>query len=149
MKERKKIVYCDLDCVLADFLGAIKNHPDYEISVKNDTIDELDVFGILEPMHGAIDGYKRLCKKYDVYIASTAPWKNTKAWTHKREWVETYLGNDAKKRLILTHHKNLLMGDYLIDDRTKNGAGEFVGEHIHFGTKGMETWKEVLKYLDC
>jgi 5'-nucleotidase len=26
------------------------------------------------------------------------------------------------------------MGDYLIDDRLKNGAGEFKGELIHFGT---------------
>jgi 5'(3')-deoxyribonucleotidase len=51
-----------------------------------------------------------------------------------------------KKRLILTHHKNLLVGDYLIDDRTKNGAGQF-NEHIHFGAKGFETWDKVLAYL--
>jgi len=31
--------------------------------------------------------------------------------------VKTHLGADAYKRLILTHHKNLNVGDYLIDDR--------------------------------
>jgi len=30
-----------------------------------------------------------------------------------------YLGESAHKRLILTHHKNLNHGDYLIDDRKK------------------------------
>ena len=33
------------------------------------------------------------------------------------QWVKKYLGSHAKKRLILTHHKNLSLGDYLIDDR--------------------------------
>ena len=37
--------------------------------------------------------------------------------------------------MILSHHKNLNQGDYLIDDRTKNGAGKFQGEHVHFGTE--------------
>jgi hypothetical protein len=39
------------------------------------------------------------------------------------------------------------MGDYLIDDRTKNGAGEFKGELIHFGTDKFPDWDSVLEYL--
>ena len=39
------------------------------------------------------------------------------------------------------------MGDYLIDDRTKNGAGEFSGELIQFGTNKFPDWNTVLKYL--
>jgi hypothetical protein len=39
------------------------------------------------------------------------------------------------------------MGDYLIDDRTKNGAGEFSGELIQFGGKDFPDWKSVLNYL--
>ena len=27
--------------------------------------------------------------------------------------------------MFVTHRKDLLMGDYLIDDRLKNGAGDF------------------------
>ena len=51
--------------------------------------------------------------------------------------------------MILSHHKNLNQGDYLIDDRTKNGAGKFQGEHIHFGTEQFANWNCVLSYLDC
>ena len=39
------------------------------------------------------------------------------------------------------------MGDYLIDDRLKNGAGEFKGELLHFGTAKYPDWKSVLEYL--
>ena len=58
-----------------------------------------------------------------------------------------HLGPTAHKRLILSHHKNLNSGDFLIDDRTKNGAGEFGGEHIHFGTDKFLDWKTVVQYL--
>ncbi|MGO8078274.1 hypothetical protein AB9F41_38905, partial [Rhizobium leguminosarum] len=51
--------------------------------------------------------------------------------------------------LILSHHKNLNQGDYLIDDRTKNGAGKFQGEHVHFGTEHFANWNCVLSYLGC
>ena len=51
------------------------------------------------------------------------------------------------KQVILSHHKNLNQGDYLIDDRTANGAGKFKGKHIHFGTEKFPDWESVLKYL--
>ena len=69
---------------------------------------------------------------FDTYILSTSPWNNDSAPTDKLRWVKKYLGNVAYKRLILSHHKNLNIGDYLIDDRTKNGADRFRGEHLHF-----------------
>ena len=49
--------------------------------------------------------------------------------------------------LILSHPKNLNSGDYLIDDRTKNGADMFKGEHIHFGQDKFPDWESVLEYL--
>jgi 5'(3')-deoxyribonucleotidase len=58
-----------------------------------------------------------------------------------------YLGDAAKKRVIVSHNKNLMIGDYLIDDRTANGAGEFKGELIQFGTEKYPNWTEVLSYL--
>jgi 5'(3')-deoxyribonucleotidase len=45
--------------------------------------------------------------------------------------------------MFVTHRKDLLMGDYLIDDRIKNGAGEFKGELLGFGwAYETETWNE-------
>jgi 5'-nucleotidase len=102
---------------------------------------------LMEPMDDALDAYQHLAKKYDSYILSTAPWENPSALTDKLHWVKKHLGDPAYKRLILTHNKHLNIGDYLIDDRTKNGAGEFTGEHIHFGTEKFPDWKSVLDYL--
>ena len=39
------------------------------------------------------------------------------------------------------------IGDYLIDDRTKNGAGEFNGELVLFGSENYPNWKSVEEYL--
>ncbi len=84
---------------------------------------------------------------YDVYILSTSPWDNITAASDKIAWVKKYLGDVAKKRVILTHHKNLAKGDYLIDDRLKHGVDKFEGEHIHFGTDKFQNWNDVLNYL--
>lgn len=53
------------------------------------------------------------------------------------------------KRLILSHQKDLLKGDYLIDDRHKHGANTFEGEWIQFGTDPFRDWEAVLKYLNA
>ena len=87
-------------------------------------------------MKDAIDSISKIIDsgKYDIYIASTAPWNNIESLSHKRIWIEKYFGDKLRKRLILTHRKDLLIGDYLIDDRTANGAGEFQGKLIQFGS---------------
>ncbi|MFZ8887146.1 MAG: 5' nucleotidase, NT5C type, partial [Steroidobacteraceae bacterium] len=85
---------------------------------------------------------------FDTYILSTAPWDNPSAWSDKLLWVKKHLGNHAYKRLMLSHHKNLHLGDYLVDDRTRNGADKFTGEHIHFGSASFPDWLTVLAYLE-
>ena len=66
---------------------------------------------------------------------------------NKVEWVKKYLDDVFHKRLIITHRKDLLIGDYLIDDRAKNSASEFNGEWIKFGSQEYPDWESVLKYL--
>ena len=105
------------------------------------------VFSLMKPLEGALDAFETLSNVYDSYILSTPPWDNTSAWSDKHQWVKKHLGVSARKRLILSQHKHLNLGDYLIDDRTVNGAAEFQGEHIHFGTKRFPDWKSVLEYL--
>jgi len=143
-----KTLFIDMDGVIVDFMQSVKNHPEFE-KYKNE-IDALpDVFLNALPMEHAIDSVGKLldCGKYEVYIASTAPWGNIDSLSHKRIWIEKYFGDRLKKRLILTHRKDFLIGDYLIDDRTKNGAGEFKGELIHFGADKFPDWDSVLQYL--
>lgn len=128
-----KRIYIDLDGVLVDYKQGVK------------PVD----FSSFEPMEDAVRAFDILSKSknFDVYILSTAPWSNIEAWSAKRVWVEKYLGDNAFKRLILSHNKGLLKGDYIIDDRTVNGVSEFEGEHIHFGHGKFQGWIDVLDYL--
>jgi len=144
----KKVVYVDMDNVLVDFPSGIAClREDVKLEYKDRLDDVPGIFALMEPMDGAIAAFNRLAEVFDVYILSTAPWVNPSAWSDKLLWVQKHLGEVAKKKLILTHHKNLNDGDYLIDDRTKNGVDKFKGEHIHFGSEQFPCWQAVEKYL--
>ena len=144
----KKILYFDMDNVLVDFPSGIVQLTQENLKEYDGRLDEVPgIFGLMKPLEGALDAFETLSKFYDSYILSTGPWKNSSAWSDKNEWVRKYLGQSAHKRLILSHNKNLNMGDYLIDDRTANGAAQFNEEHIHFGTEKFPNWKSVLDYL--
>lgn len=143
-----KILYVDMDNVLVDFQSAFPKLEPGTVKKLGNKIDELDgIFSLMEPMPDAIEAFTFLSKYFDTYILSTAPWENPSAWKDKLLWVHKYLPNDAYKRLIITHNKNLNKGDYLIDDRLKNGVDRFEGEHIHFGQGDFKRWKDVIEYL--
>jgi 5'(3')-deoxyribonucleotidase len=101
----------------------------------------------MSPIEGAVKAVKTLSQHYDVYILSTAPWKNPSAWSDKRTWVTKYFHGIFYKRIILTHRKDFVIGDYLIDDRSRNGASEFCGEWIQFGSDEFPDWESVVSYL--
>ncbi len=156
----KKILYIDMDGVVADFDKAIKtfcpeletsdNFSDYESrSKKVDSICELnpDIFHNLPPIENAIGSVKKLSELFEVYFLSTPMWNVPNSFTGKRIWIENYFGEFAYKRLILTHRKDLNIGDYLIDDRLRNGVDKFTGKHIHFGTLDFPDWDSVVEYL--
>ena len=146
----KKIIYIDMDNVLVDFKTGISKLSKNTIEKFEGHLDDVPgIFNLMEPMKGSIEAFNELSQseKYDVYILSTAPWDNPTAWSDKLEWVKKYLGKNGYKRLILSHHKNLNAGDYLIDDRTKNGADKFKGEHIHFGQDQFPAWDQVLEFF--
>ncbi len=148
----KKILYIDMDNVLVDFPHGIECLTAEEKETYKDRYDECpDIFSKMRPIPGAIDSFKELAEKFDTYILSTSPWHNPSAWTHKLEWVQKHLameeGDPAYKRLILSHHKNLNKGDFLIDDRPNNGAKDFEGELVLFGSPEFPDWKTVMNYL--
>ena len=146
--EMKKILYFDMDNVLVDFKSGIKREDAGTLKEYEGRLDEVPgIFSLMDPMPGAVEAFETLSQLYDVYILSTSPWLNPSAWSDKLLWVQKYLGDAAYKRLILSHHKNLNKGDFLIDDRRKNGAAEFEGELIEFGSDRFPNWESVVKYL--
>lgn len=146
----RKILFIDLDGVVADFVSAMNTHPlieDIRYTQNPDTIP--GIFRHLKPINAAIKSVKKLLKspKYDVYFLSTAPWNNPSAWTDKRLWLAEQFGDIINRRLILTHRKDLVKGDILIDDRPNNGTKDFEGELIKFGSDEYPNWDSVINYL--
>ena len=150
MLKFKPILYIDLDGVIADFITAVHSHHLSEIPPYNNHPDTIPgIFRSLNPIFGSIEAVQILLdsEKYEVYFLSTAPWNNPSAWTDKRLWLEDQFGDSINRRLILTHRKDLLKGDILIDDRPNNGAKDFEGTWIQFGTEEFPDWNSILKYL--
>ena len=143
----KKILYLDMDNVLVDFPSAFARVPEETLREYGDDKDEIPgIFALMDPMPGAVEAFNALAEVFDVYLLSTAPWENPSAWSDKLEWVKKHLGEKARKRLILSHHKNLNHGDFLVDDRDKNGAGEFTGTLITF-VPNVTSWPDLVEEL--
>ena len=155
----KRIVYLDMDGVIVNFP---ENLVDVDDSIQrpckkwcnqtgNHHSDFPGLFETLLPKKEAVAGVYKLQKKFDVFLLSSAPWNNLSSWTHKREWVGKYLPKLERKRLILSHRKDLNRGDYLVDDRHHNGAagfGNFPNQMwIHFGSQEFPDWETVLEFL--
>ena len=146
--EMKKLLYVDMDNVLVDFPSGVAQLAPERLREYEGRLDEVPgIFALMQPLSGALTAYATLAQRFDAYVLSTAPWENPSAWSDKLLWVKRHLGPAAHKRLILTHHKDLNAGDFLVDDRTQNGAERFRGEHIHFGTARFPDWEAVLAYL--
>jgi 5'(3')-deoxyribonucleotidase len=145
-----QILFIDLDGVIADFTSTMDSHPLRKIPPYDEHPDTIpNIFRSLNPIASAVFSVNKLLNssKYEVYFLSTAPWNNPSAWTDKRLWVEDHFGDKINRRLILTHCKDLLNGDILIDDRPNNGAKDFNGLWIHFGSEKFPDWHSVLNFL--
>ena len=103
-------------------------------------------FSTFEPMPGAIDAIKKLEDMgHDLFIATTPPWNHPDAWGQKRDWVEKHFPI-FKRKMFLTHRKDLLKGDILIDDTTYRGQKDFEGEFMWFGQNGMD-WPYIVETI--
>lgn len=146
---KKKIVYFDMDNILVNFQSGIDAIP---IEVQKEYEGHLDdvpgIFSKMKPNKEMCELFNKLSDdaRYDVYILSTSPWDNPTAASEKVQWVKKYIPK-AYKRVILSHHKHLNVGDYLIDDRTANGAGQFGGELIQYMSDKFPTAESIKNYL--
>jgi len=97
INSNKKIVFIDMDGVLVDFSKAVKDHiklhPTYREKFKDNTNLILGIFKYPKPISGVIASVQQLAKssQYDLFIATTATWKNPEAVMHKRLWIENGL----------------------------------------------------------
>ena len=143
-----------MDGVIVDFEGTIKLL-DPDIIWDEEHVNKFvelcpHIFKMLHEMPNAIKSVNQLkdSGKYEIYFLSTPMAKMPLSYMHKRMWIQEKFGEWADTRLILTHRKDLNIGDYLIDDRLTNGAESFTGELLHFGPANkFKNWSEILGYL--
>ena len=147
---KKPIIYIDMDGVLVDFESALtKVSPEMLEKFAGEYDNIPGIFALMDPVPGALEAVDRLKEKYDLYILSSSPWENPTALGDKLAWVKKYFGGDGQeniffRKVIFSSVKHLNRGDILIDDRTANGAGDFLGRHIHFGSSEFPNWQSVL-----
>jgi len=150
--EGKKVVYIDMDGVIADFdkgaeLWGAKIGLDAKQFADQKLYRQPKFYYELPLMVGAKEAIEELDKHFDVRLLSAPSWGNPASFTEKRLWVEEHLGEWGYKRMDLTFRKDRAIGHFLIDDRTKYGAGNFFGEHIMFGTDPFHNWEKVVEYI--
>ena len=130
-----------MDGVIANFAKAAKeggweHRPDKYVDYRN-----------LEVMPGATEALEKLNQDFDVFIASTPPWDRPDMWGAKRKWIAEHFPA-LKRKLILTHRKDLLIGDILIDDSRWRGQPDFKGNWLWFGSnQRCLDWPSTLEFI--
>lgn len=142
----KPILYIDIDDTLAQYkkawLSKVSIDQPYPQSVEGYYLN-------LEPIENAIESVIKLSEWFDVYFLTAPSLKNPISYTEKRLWIEKWFGFDYCDKLIICNHKELLIGDYLIDDNiTGKGQDKFKGKLIHFGSPQFEDWNSIISYFN-
>lgn len=144
---KKKIVYIDMDGVVADFDKNV-----HLLGPRDPERGECDCppnyFVDLDVIDGAKEALQELSKHYELFFLSTPQWRNILCWSEKVDWVKKHFGELMFKKLILSHDKTIARGHYLIDDRIQKGVLEPEYKHIHFGTEQFPNWETVVKFLE-
>ena len=131
-----------MDGVLANFKKEADKIP---FEKRPELVLDFSTFDIIT---GAKEAVRKLAANgHDLFIASTLPWNNPSAWGQKRNWINEHFP-DLKRKIILTHRKDLLIGDILIDDSTYRGQKDFNGLFIHFGLGSNKmNWFQIIDML--
>ena len=142
----KQILHIDMDKVMCDFekrYNLIKQKsPDIKYPQS-----QIGFFRDLKPIKDACESIHKLKEKYDIWFLTRPSYMNIHCYSEKAEWILNHLGFEYQKRMIIMPNKSLAIGHYLIDDSTRDGQTEFIGEHIHFGSEKFPDWESVVKYL--
>ncbi|WP_232787720.1 5' nucleotidase, NT5C type [Spongiibacter nanhainus] len=139
-----------MDHVLCDYKTGFARHkarfPDLAFPQS-----EPGLYVDLDPLPGAIDSYRWLHNHPEtaVFILTAPSIQNSHSYSEKRLWVERHLGMEVVENLIITPHKHLNRGDYLVDDMPSGkGQEHFGGELVLFGSKSFPDWRSVRDYFE-
>ena len=140
-------IFIDMDGVIADFESAAEAEALVKGVTKLSRPDLFVIYRALGVIDGAIEAVAKLNADHEVFIASTPPWTRPEVWGHKREWIGEHFPY-LKRRIILTHRKDLLIGDILIDDSRYRGQPDFQGEWFWFNKNwNNKNWEACMEWI--
>lgn len=132
-----------------------------EAQVVDEIFNHPGFYATLEPIEGAVEGYRKLVEAgHHVQIATAPWWTNATCLQDKADWVERHLGAEARSRMILTSDKTTIRANFLIDDKpsiTGHYGQDRTWQQVIFSQPynldvewhlRMEGWHEVDKALD-
>ena len=145
---KKFRIFIDMDGVISDFESAAEAEALVKGVTKLSRPDLYVDYRNLDIIDGAKNAVMRLANDHEVFIASTPPWTRPEVWGHKREWIGEHFPY-LKRKIILTHRKDLLIGDILIDDSRFRGQPDFKGEWFWFNKNwNNRNWEACLEWIE-
>ena len=148
--QNKLIVYVDMDHTLCDYDSA---YSEYQREYPEVRFPQSipGFYSSMAPLPGAIEVYRWLHEqdRLAAFVLTAPSLKNPHSYMEKRLWVEEYLGYDVVNRLIISPHKDLSRGHYLIDNLMEGkGQERFEGMLIQYGGAEFPNWAAVKQYFE-
>lgn len=136
------LIGIDMDAIVADLLSEWVNRYNLEYNDKMTVADvtcwnwhklakpecgtklysilhDINYLEEVKPLPGAIAAVNKLGQRGHEILMVSSPTANKENFGERIEWCNTYLGL-SHREVILTHHKELLQLDILIDDSPDN-----------------------------
>jgi 5'(3')-deoxyribonucleotidase len=147
-----KLVFLDMDGVVADFIGAVGEYRGYGAYPE---MYERGFFHDLEPLEGALVNVRRLIKhdSVDLWILTQPVKESAHSYSEKVQWVMKWFP-ELSHRIVMSQEKGFLAapGRYLIDDsdvKWKNKWEQAGGTFIHFNEfEPHQSWGRVFETLE-
>ena len=127
----------------------LKGFPEEHQSLVMDRLLAPGFFRHLPVMEDAVDVLRELNKKYEVFIVSAAM-EFPNSLKDKHDWLQEHFPFFSWRQLALCGSKDLVYGDYMIDDHVKNLKGFKGKPYIYTTAHNLEVtgydrinnWKE-------
>lgn len=101
-----------------------------------------------QPIGECVKVVRSLAMAYDVYFLCRGDHYEAESHRADIEWLDRWMGVCAWNRVIFGGHKELLLGDYLIDAHPgESGGDRFMGTVLHFGRDPFGSWQEVRDFF--